>query len=146
MTVKQLLFIAAICSLGSGCRLGANFIRTEIVEPIHFPSNWDNMLQQKRFRHLARCAFENARAVARAEQDDYEHEPFSADARSGFEAGFIDYLDAGGIGHLPPLPPRRYWKSAYQTPEGQRAMQEWFRAYEHGAAIAEASGYRQFWL
>ena len=144
MSVKQLLFITAVCFLGSGCRLGTNFVQTSIIEPIHFARNWDNAVEQKRFRHLARCAFENARAVARAELDDYQHEPFSEDARSGFEAGFVDYLDAGGIGHLPPLPPRRYWKATYETPEGQLAMQEWFSAYKHGAAMAEASGYRQF--
>jgi len=143
MTVKQLVFMIALCSIGSGCRIGRNFIRTTIVEPIQFASNLDDKLEQHRFRRLARASFESARAVARADTDDYHHEPFSADERCGFIDGYADYLEAGGTGQPPPLPPRKYWKAAYQTSHGQRAVEDWFRGYEYGASMAEASGFRQ---
>jgi hypothetical protein len=91
---------------------------------------------------MAREALAEARALAQAETDDYVHEPFTIDQERGFEEGFVDYLIAGGTGHPPPLPPRRYWKAKFQTPDGQLAVQQWFRGYEHGAAVAEASGLR----
>src|SRR5262249_39466700 len=69
--------------------------------------------------------------------------PYSPDFQQGFLCGFADYLYAGGTGNPPPLPPRGYWKSEYETPEGRQAVQDWFEGFRTGAARARASGYRE---
>ena len=61
--------------------------------------------------------------------------------RAGFSDG--DYLEAGGTGQPPAMPPRRYWKAVYQSPEGRLAVQDWYRGFAYGAEMAKASGYRQ---
>jgi hypothetical protein len=69
---------------------------------------------------------------------------FSEHYEDGFKDGFCDYLFLGGSGSPPPLPPRRYWKRQFETPEGHLAIGQWYDGFVHGAAAAEASGYRQF--
>src|SRR5262249_55924719 len=68
--------------------------------------------------------------------------PRSGDYAQGFADGFLDYLEAGGSGEPPVLPPRRYWGSAYQTPVGRQLVDEWFAGFRHGAAVARDAGYR----
>ncbi len=142
MNVKQMLSISLLCLVGSGCRLFDNFMRTTVVEPLHYASHLSDITSKARFRGLAQSAFASVRAHACADLDDYECEPFSADYQLGFEDGFVDFLDAGGTGSPPPLPPRRYWKAKYQTPPGQCAVADWFRGYEHGTVSARESGWR----
>src|SRR5207253_2309767 len=55
-----------------------------------------------------------------------------------------DYLYAGGSGEPPPLPPRYYWKTRYETAEGHQAIADWFAGYRLGAAMAQESGYREW--
>jgi hypothetical protein len=69
---------------------------------------------------------------------------YSKDYEAGFEDGFAHFLYRGGNGEPPPLPPRHYRKITYQTPQGYRAIENWFEGYRHGAAVARGSGYRQF--
>jgi hypothetical protein len=128
---------------GSGCRLCDNLCRTVVVEPVQYCRHLDEEWSHRHLRQLAQCELERARACARAQLDRYDIEPFSVDEQRGFKDGFVDFLDAGGTGRPPPLPPRRYWKKKFQTPEGQRAVQDWYRGFEHGAVAAQASGYRQ---
>lgn len=143
MNVKQMTCVSLLCLVGSGCRLFDSFVRTTVVEPIQYASHLDEKLAKRRFRGMAHNAFETVRAHARAELDDYECEPFSVEYQLGFEDGFVDFLDAGGTGSPPTLPPRRYWKKQYQTPAGQRAAADWFTGYERGTATARESGLRQ---
>jgi hypothetical protein len=69
---------------------------------------------------------------------------FSEDYASGFEDGFVDYLHNGGAGLPPPLPPDRYRKARYETPDGHVAIEQWFDGFRDGAAAARESGYRNF--
>jgi hypothetical protein len=69
--------------------------------------------------------------------------PVSTDYVIGFKQGFVDYLEAGGPGEPPPVPPRYYWGFRHQTPEGYNAIQEWFAGFRHGTEMAQASGYRR---
>jgi hypothetical protein len=69
---------------------------------------------------------------------------YSDDFAWGFKRGYMDYLDNGGTGQPPPLPPRRYWKLKYQTPEGYRCIQEWFSGFQQGVEVAKASGFREY--
>jgi hypothetical protein len=68
---------------------------------------------------------------------------YSPDYGLGFRDGFTDYLDAGP-GNVPALPPRHYWKSRFQTPEGHQAILDWYDGFSHGAQVAAETGYRQF--
>ena len=138
-----LVFLLTLPVFGSGCTLCDNAWRTTVAEPFHYSNYWYEKFARARFRGLAHCAFDQERALTRAERDDYCHEPFTVDHKLGFVDGFVDYLEAGGMGHPPPLPPRRYWKAKYQTPDGYRATEDWFRGYHHGTMSARASGYRQ---
>jgi hypothetical protein len=69
--------------------------------------------------------------------------PFSPAYACGFKEGFVDYLDAGGSGEPPPLPPRKYWSAGYETAAGQAAIRDWFAGFRHGAAVAGQSGARR---
>jgi hypothetical protein len=52
-------------------------------------------------------------------------------------------LFLGGAGNPPPVPPRRYWKRKFETPEGHLAIGQWYDGFAHGASAAQASGLRQ---
>ncbi len=119
MKTESLLIIVALCLLGSGCRLAHNAWLTTIAEPIHYPRNLDDKLSHKRFTGMAEVALDEAIASARADLDNYNCDPYSIDHQRGFIDGFVDYLEAGGVGAPPPLPPRKYWRGKYQTPFGQ---------------------------
>jgi hypothetical protein len=66
----------------------------------------------------------------------------SKDYAEGFKDGFIDYLQFGGSGQPPYAPPKRYWGPNYRTPEGYRAIEDWFAGFRHGVTAAKESGYR----
>jgi hypothetical protein len=70
--------------------------------------------------------------------------PRSSDFGAGFESGYADYLYAGGTGNPPPVPPRCYWKSKYETPKGHCAIEDWFAGFREGATDARLSGARQY--
>jgi hypothetical protein len=68
----------------------------------------------------------------------------SPDYAEGFKEGFADYLYRGGSGEPPLMAPPHYRGTRYQTPEGYRAIQDWFAGYRRGAADAHARGLRQW--
>lgn len=52
---------------------------------------------------------------------------------------------AGGFTEYPvcaPVPPERYQRKRYTTPEGMHAIEDWYAGFRHGAATAMASGLR----
>src|SRR5262249_54514056 len=89
-----------------------------------------------RNRQLASEAWEQAK------HECPDGEP-STDYACGFKAGFADYLDAGGTGEPPVVPPYRYRLMGSQTPEGRQAVLDWFAGFRHGSAAARASGWRE---
>jgi len=68
---------------------------------------------------------------------------FSKPFNEGFLEGFIDYVEAGGSGEPPYLPPFRYRLSEHRTEEGHAAIQDWYAGFRQGAAAARASGLRE---
>lgn len=70
------------------------------------------------------------------------NDSFPAEYVQGFKDGFVDYLYAGGSGEPPVIPPRRFWKSEYRTPEGNQTVHDWFDGFRHGAELASLGGYR----
>jgi hypothetical protein len=97
----------------------------------------DEMAEARRNESWAKAAWENVRGCRPGGAP-------SADYEAGFKAGFVDYLTAGGSGEAPPVPPRRYWTTAYQTPGGRGAVEAWFAGFQHGAAAAKNGGYRRW--
>lgn len=134
MRLLRSLIVIAVLFPGSGCLLltGA---RNLFVEPI--ASYTLECLEAKRNEALAISAW---KSVVEAHPDM----EFSLHYAEGFRQGFVDYLNAGGTGAPPPLPPRKYWGVRYETPEGHAAMQDWFAGFRHGAETAAQSGYRNF--
>jgi hypothetical protein len=83
-----------------------------------------------------------AQAWKQVKQSNPQH-VYSDDYAHGFKEGFVDLLFRGGSGEPPLVAPRRYRGVGYQTPDGYRAVQDWFDGYRHGSAQASKSGYRQ---
>jgi hypothetical protein len=69
---------------------------------------------------------------------------YQADYAFGFQRGFVDYVELGGIGEPPPVPPRQYWKIASRSGAGKERAAQWFEGYRHGARSAMDGGYREF--
>ncbi len=93
---------------------------------------------------MARRQWQQETATACVRLDDYEREPHSIHEQHGFEDGFVDFLVYGGTGNPPTLPPRRYWRMKYQNQNGYLAVQDWYRGFQHGVEVAQASGYRNY--
>src|ERR1019366_8895716 len=69
---------------------------------------------------------------------------FPKDYAKGFKDGFVDYLQFGGSGQPPYVPPKQYWGPRYRTPAGYQSMEDWYARFRHGAATAHQSAYPQF--
>ncbi|TWT76713.1 hypothetical protein CA13_72110 [Planctomycetes bacterium CA13] len=62
---------------------------------------------------------------------------------SAFKDGFIEgYMDVanGGNGCIPSVAPSKYWGWAYQSANGQSAVNDWFAGYPMGVKAAEQDG------
>jgi hypothetical protein len=108
----------------------ANSIRNLAEAPIDCAD--DTVITVRDF-HRACAAW---REVERGSPDRH----FSVDYKAGFKAGYVDYLDAGGSGEPPGVPPYRYRLSCYQNPAGQQAIRDWYTGFRHGADVARSSG------
>jgi hypothetical protein len=106
-----------------------------VLEPLQYCNHLDQRRTHGKHYRLATCAWERIK---------WQQPELSADFERGFKDGFADYLDFGGIGEPPPLPPRTYWKNRYQSPAGYAAVEDWFAGFRQGAADAEASGWRNY--
>jgi hypothetical protein len=135
--MSLVLAIWGVCICGQGCGPITLAARTVVIEPIHDWVHADDVLEQHRDYKLADQAWQ---AIA---QEDPKH-LYSPDFVHGFKEGFADYVYAGGSGEPPPLPPRYYWKESYETPQGHRAIADWFTGFRLGAELARESGYREW--
>jgi hypothetical protein len=133
--LKSTSWVIAVGLLAPGCDLATNGTHNVLVE----------------MHQRAEDSADHKQAAALAEQawaQVQSHEPghaYSEDYAAGFEAGFTDFVYAGGSGEPPAVPPRRYWKSRYESPEGRQAAEDWFAGFRHGAGVAREGGYRK-WL
>jgi hypothetical protein len=131
------LALLVFCVLCTGCSILQNGTRTLITEPWAYCDHSHEHATHSRHLKLAESTWEDLQRCNPTPSCSPDH-------AQGFKDGFADYLDAGGNGEPPPLPPRRYWKSNYSTPEGHRAIEDWFAGFRHGAAVAARCGYRRF--
>lgn len=93
---------------------------------------WNDLCVSVRNHRHADAAWDRAESL-------YEHVPYGGHFEEGFEAGYIAVAQ-GDDGCPPTLPPRRYWKARYRSPEGHQKARAWFDGYAHGAIAAEHDG------
>jgi hypothetical protein len=129
--------MAILCLCLSGCSLIRNAGRTLFFEPMAFPTNKDSLRTHHRDRQWAEASW-------KAEMATHPELCRSEEYKRGFEDGFSDYLYAGGTGEPPPIPPRRLWNLDYRTPEGHKAVEDWFAGFRQGACAVREAGYRDF--
>ena len=92
-------------------------------------------------RHIHR----NAREAWLAVRCQYPGRAFTAEFADGFVDGYTDYLDRGGDGQPPAVPPPRYTRHPkYFTPEGHALIQDYFLGFKYGTDVAVATGQRQY--
>jgi hypothetical protein len=76
-------------------------------------------------------------------QSGHLGEPCSKDFACGFKEGFSEFLYRGTC-EPPYLVPQCYRSPGYRTPEGYRAIEDWFAGYRAGVSAADEGGYRQW--
>ena len=117
-----LLLLSLMSAALSGCTIIENSTHTLITEPLKFPTNLNRVRTKRANKMLAREHLERVRVMEGVEE-------FSLDFFDGFVAGFADYLSYGGNGLEPVVPPRKYWRMSYRSPQGQAAVSRvvrWF--------------------
>lgn len=134
MRMTLTLCLIGLCVSGPGCSLFVNATKSVVGETSQCMEEFSECVRNRKLANEAWATVEQAKP---------KHAP-SNDYADGFKAGFADYLEAGGTGEPPLLPPHRYWKARYETPQGYHAIEDWFDGFRHGAAAARASGYRQW--
>lgn len=126
-----LLVIAAAC--GSGCTLARNAVHNLTNETV---SHWDEKKLSRRLRAQADAAWLGYCAQAGGQ--------LSEDFAGGFRDGYADYLESGGNGSPPAVPPLRYRRSQYLSPEGHGRVRDYFAGFKAGTDCAAASGHRHY--
>src|SRR5262249_26850491 len=133
MRIRPLLCFLALACLNSGCSFFCYSTRNLIEAPWKKLNHYCELHQ---FSVLASNAWRQI-SLANPQQD------YSEDYVAGFLDGYVDFLDADGLGEPPAAPPDRYQSARYHTPQGLRAIDDWFAGFRHGAAAAQASGQRE---
>ena len=118
---------------GAGCGFVKNMQRNIVYSPLYAATD---RAAHHRHELLAREAW-----LQMATQ--YNDGDYSCDYRRGFVDGYVDYLDYGGTGEPPPIPPSSYRLSGYMNPDGLAAMEDWTTGFRHGSATAKASRLRE---
>jgi hypothetical protein len=133
MVPRQVLPLIVLCGLLSGCSFTYYTARNIVLVPCQ---RINEVVADHRNRKLAKQAWADMEKT---------HPPgtFSRDYAKGFVEGYDDFLDDGGTGLPPPIPPWPYLQNRKQTPEGKQSAYQWFDGFAHGAAAAKASGYRE---
>jgi hypothetical protein len=134
MSNRLALWMLAAAALGSsGCTLIARGAWNVCDE---FANSLDECRETGEYRSWAKASWERIKRCPPGAV-------YSEDYACGFKDGFVAYVWHGGSGEPPPLPPPCYRKARYRTPEGYRAIEQWFAGYRHGAAVAREQGYRR---
>jgi hypothetical protein len=128
--------IVVLCMLGSGCGVVRHVTQTAIIDQIQYNESTNQFFTDIRNKRLADSAWREFR------KQNVDKE-YSSNFARGFRSSFVDYLE-GGTGEAPVVPPRRYWKVHYQTPEGHMAVSDWFTGWRFGTTVADQSDLRHW--
>ena len=131
MPVKQLVLVA--CSFAvSGCGLFTNAAHNFVNEPIQ-------CLNNAALTKATRSWGKDACVVYMSSHPECTNSKSFAE---GFVDGYSDYLDNGGNGSSPAVPPLAYRRNKYLTQEGQQAILDYMSGFAVGTTEARASGIR----
>jgi len=106
-----------------------------VVEPAAYPTHAQAVAICSHAHKMAEAAWQHEFDAVANHHDDY---------RKGFIDGYADYVQFGGNGEPPPLPPRCYW--AKESPDGRQKAFDWFAGFRRGAAAAIQSRARELIL
>lgn len=136
MRIRAMLAVSCASALAAG---GCS------VDVLHYGAKNLVYTPCSRLNGAKECCRSNTLAEEswRAFQKNSPGTQFSKDFASGYVFGFADYVEKGGSGNPPVVPPLRYRKVHYETPEGHQQIADWFAGCRAGAAAGMASGYRQ---
>jgi len=135
MRWKTVALAGAVVPTLGGCSILENTTRNAINEP-HLVTSLLSL--EYDLRKQAKEAWQQVRA-------EYPRRAFTAEFRDGFLDGYVDYLDRGGNGSLPAVPPAKYIRQKkYFTEEGHCLLKDYFLGFKYGQEIAIATGKRQF--
>lgn len=134
MVIKRLALAGCLAPALGGCNIFYYATKNAINEPIELCD------QLSRTHHLRKEARECWKEVRR----QYPRKAFTAEFRDGFIDGYADYLDRGGDAALPVVPPKKYTRNDYLTPEGHEKIRDYFLGFKYGLDAALATGKRPF--
>jgi hypothetical protein len=135
MRWKWVALAGALGPAAVGCNLYRNAARNLVNEPL-------TVCTQRGILHRLH---KEANAAWRQVRADYPRRAFTAEFRDGFVDGYVDYLDRGGNGSVPAVPPTKYARHLkYYSEEGQCLLKDYFLGFRYGQEIAIATGKRQF--
>jgi len=133
MRSLSVLGLVTLLPLGAGCNLAYYAGHNLVNEPV---TRADEHKLSGRLRGEARVAW---RTVCR----QHPRRQFTAEFIDGFTDGYADHLESGGPPVAPAVPPLRYRRADYLTPQGQPLVRDYLVGAQYGAEVAAASGRRQ---
>ncbi len=129
---------AVVCAAGLGPLGGCNIAYYAGYNLVHeSQQRLDEHRLSKRLRAEARAAWQE---VCR----QYPGSAFTEEFQSGFTDGYADYLESGGSGQPPAVPPPRYRRNEYLSPQGHALVKDYFAGFQYGTEVAVATGQREF--
>ncbi len=138
MRWKSVALVGAAASLGPG-NMGCHLFH---LAARNVASETHVVATQHKIEHELKKQANEAWKAVRA---DYPRKAFSAEFREGFIDGYVDYLDRGGNGSMPAVPPGKLTRHPrYFTENGQCLVKDYFVGFKYGQEIAIATGKRQF--
>lgn len=128
-----LILLSVVVAGGTGCTLARNTIHNLTNETV---AHWDEKKLSRRLRAQADAAWLGYCAQAGGQ--------LSEDFAGGFRDGYADYLESGGNGSPPAVPPLRYRRSQYLSQEGHARIRDYFAGFKAGTDCAAVSGHRHY--
>jgi hypothetical protein len=131
--MKKLFFAVALVLVAPGC--------TQIYLGVQ------NTCYEAQYYYHIKCSEARHRAMAKEVLAHCEdRKSASHDYKCGFVHGYAGYLDLGGTGMPPPVPPQHFWTDHYFNPDHYQAMCDWYEGHRDGVTAAVQSGCRSYEL
>jgi len=135
MRWKTVALAGALGTTATGCNIIHDAAHTLINEPLVVHN-------QHSITHDLR---KQANAAWKEVRSQYPRRAFTSEFHDGFTDGYVDFLDRGGNGSIPAVPPVKYTRhKKYFTENGQCLVKDYFLGFKYGQDIAIATGKRQF--
>jgi hypothetical protein len=131
---KKVAWAGCLAPALAGCNIFYYAAKNAVNEPIEL---CDQVSRTHHLRKQARAAWAEVRA-------QYPRKAFTAEFRDGFIDGYADYLDRGGAGEPPVVPPKKYTRNDYLNPDGHVLIKDYVLGFKYGSDVAIATGQRQF--